>query len=357
MPLIFLLNVSLIFLQSTGYISRIAFSFEKLVSIFGISGRSIFPLLLGFGCNVPTVYALKSLKSENEQKLNLFIMGFVSCGARLPVFGIFALAFFPNNVFLAIIAMYITGLVFLILVGFLLKHKFKNQNYNIIEMPLYRFPSIKNIMKMSLHKTKSYINRIKLIVKVVLILWVLSSFPQHGENSIIGKTAKVVSPIFFPLGFGDRWEVIASLPAAIIAKEGAIISIQTFLQNNSKKEIETYDALADLKKLFTTFFTDISFNLSKDLFSFFKISKDDVEDTYGNDIVVEIGMLWNGKTASIKAISFMIFILLTIPCVVVLNAIKTSFSLKLMLQVAVSYFLISYLSSLIFYQLSTLFIK
>ena len=355
-PLIFLLNFSLSLLQSTGYISRVAFIFERLVSRFGISGRSIFPLLLGFGCNVPTVYALKSIKNPNEQKLNLFILGFISCGARLPIYGIFSLAFFPDNVFLMIISMYILGFVFAMLVGFLLKHKFKKLSFNIIEMPLYRIPSLKNIIKMSWFKTKMYTKRIKLIIKVVLILWVFSNFPQSGENSFLGKTAKFISPVFKPLGFGERWEVIASLPAAIIAKEGALVSMQIFLNTKENDKKFSYQPLKDFEKIFTTFFKEIIYNSTKDIFSFFKIDRKNIKSTYGTSIVNKISNLFS-NFALLKAVSFMIFILLTVPCIVVLNAIKTTFSFKTMTKVALSYFLVSYFASLIFYQTAMLFVN
>lgn len=350
-PLIFLLNLVLIALQGTGYVSRIAFVFEGIVGKIGISGRAIFPLLLGFGCNVPTIYSLKFLKDEKEKLLSIFLCGFISCGARLPVYGIFAAAFFPNNLILMIAAMYVIGIFYVIIIGFILKRKFVSEtSHQIGEMPLYRAPFLKSSFKLALVRTGMYFKRIKLIVSVVFVIWCFGNFPGTGESSLVGMGAKIIKPVFEPLGFGSRWEILASVPSAIIAKEGVIASILAFIPNEKEIDDFVFNPLQDVKDIFYTLIMDLKNNFTKDIFTFIKTNEGKIKEDYGQDSINRLSKIWDDKYAKLRVISFMIFILLTVPCVVALNAIRSEFSVKIMMLAICSYFFISYFSSLIFFQ-------
>jgi len=365
-PLIFSLYFFLALLEESGYIARVSFILDKFMSSFGLSGKAVFPIIVGFGCNVPSVYLSRGLENEESRKLTAFITGFTSCGARLPIYALFSSAFLGNYAVYGILSMYIVSVLASFLIAFVL-YKFNliksNEKSFIVDLPLYRLPTIKILLLNSWTKTAVYIKRAcTTLIAVLCIFWSLSYFPNKGDvqNSYISHIGKTISPVFKPLGFGDRWETIASLPAAIIAKEGAIASLSQFLES-PKQEIEEYHFIQDLSDQFTYLLEAIKTSITEGInvfnfYTWFSQDEEGIKADFGSNIIQQARSLWSGKEAPLKAISYMIFMLLTIPCIVTLNAIKNIYGLKFATSVTLSYFAISYFASLIFFQVSRLFI-
>ena len=278
LPIIVVLFFFLSILEDTGYMARIAFVMDKLLRKIGLSGRSIVPLLVGFGCTVPAVMASRTLSSERDRRMTIMLTPFMSCSAKIPIYAVFAAAFFPQYAALVMIGMYLTGIIIGIIVALIFDRTvFRGKPIPfVMELPNYRFPSAKSVLLLMWDKAKDFLQRaFTIIFLATVIIWFLQSFDSRlnvvtdSADSILAAIGHLLAPLFAPLGFDD-WRIPTALITGFTAKE-AVISTLGVLMGTST---------AALRPALHTLFTPVS------------------------------------------AISFLVFTLLYTPCVAAIAAVK-----------------------------------
>ena len=233
LPIIVTLFFFLSLLEDSGYMARVAFVMDKLLRKIGLSGRSIVPMLVGFGCTVPGVMASRTLPSERDRKMTILLTPFMSCSAKLPIYSFFAAAFFPGHGALVMIALYFGGIVIGILMALLLRSTlFHGEAVPfVMELPNYRLPGAKNVSQLLWEKAKDFLQRaFTVIFLATIVIWFLQTFDLHlnlvtdSQNSILAAVAGLIAPIFTPLGFGD-WRISTSLITGFMAKESVVATL------------------------------------------------------------------------------------------------------------------------------------
>lgn len=309
LPIIVTLYFFLSILEDSGYMTRIAFIMDKPLSKIGLSGKSIVPVLLGFGCSVPAILSIRTIKSEKEKKLTMMLIPFISCSAKIPIYAIFVSMFFHNYSAEVMILLYIIGITIGITITGIVNKicNIKNNNTFIMELPKYRIPTLKNTWMLMWNKSKEFLEKTFSIIFVTsIVIWILKTFDfslteTTIENSILAQLGQKISPIFNPLGFYD-WRIVTSLIVGISAKE-SIISTLNILTNQT---------------------------IASSLQSIFNIS---------------------------SAISFLIFVLLYTPCIATIAIIKKEFGNKTAIKIVIFQILIAYIISFVTYQLITCFLN
>lgn len=233
LPVIVTLFFFLSLLEDSGYMARVAFVMDKLLRKIGLSGRSIVPMLIGFGCTVPGVMASRTLPSERDRKMTILLTPFMSCSAKLPIYGFFTAAFFPGKGGLIMVGLYFTGIVVGILMALLMKGTvFKGEPVPfVMELPNYRMPGVKNVAQLLWEKAKDFLQRAFTVIFVATILiWFLQTFDIHmnvvsdSRESLLAMVAGLIAPVFKPLGFGD-WRVSTALITGFMAKESVVSTL------------------------------------------------------------------------------------------------------------------------------------
>ena len=233
LPIIVTLFFFLSLLEDTGYMARVAFVMDKLLRKIGLSGRSIVPMLVGFGCSVPGVMASRTLPSERDRKMTIMLIPFMSCTAKLPIYGFFTAAFFPEYSGVIMVALYFGGIAVGILVAMIAKNSiFKGDAVPfVMELPNYRMPGAKNVLQLLWDKAKDFLQRaFTVIFLATIIVWFLTTFSLHlnmvteSKDSILAGIAGVIAPVFAPLGFGD-WRISTALITGFIAKESVVSTL------------------------------------------------------------------------------------------------------------------------------------
>lgn len=256
LPVIVVLFFFLSILEDSGYMARIAFVMDKLLRKIGLSGRSFVPMLIGFGCTVPAVMATRTLSSDRDRKMTIMLTPFISCSAKIPVYSVFAMAFFKDHAALVMMALYVTGIVVSILVALILKGTvFSGKPVPfVMELPNYRLPSVKSVLQLMWDKAKDFLQRAFTIIFVAtIIIWFLQTFDTRlnvvtdSANSLLAVLGRWVAPIFTPLGFGD-WRISTSLITGFTAKE-AVVSTMSVLCGTS---------MSNLPQTLGNFFTPLS---------------------------------------------------------------------------------------------------
>ena len=233
LPIIVTLFFFLSMLEDSGYMARVAFVMDKLLRKIGLSGRSIVPMLVGFGCTVPGVMVSRTLPSERDRKMTILLTPFMSCSAKLPIYAFFAAAFFPKHSALVMIALYFGG----ILMGILMALVFRGTLFKgnavpfVMELPNYRMPGAKNVGHLLWDKAKDFLQRaFTVIFMATLVIWFLQTFDGHlnivsdSQESILATVASVIAPVFAPMGFGD-WRISTALITGFMAKESVVSTL------------------------------------------------------------------------------------------------------------------------------------
>lgn len=233
LPVIVVLFFFLSLLEDTGYMARVAFVMDKLLRKIGLSGRSIVPMLIGFGCTVPGVMASRTLPSERDRKMTIMLTPFMSCSAKLPIYGFFAQAFFPEYSGVIMVGLYFLG----IFVGVLTALIFKNTMFKgeavpfVMELPNYRMPGAKNVAQLLWEKAKDFLQRAFTVIFIAtVVIWFLQNFDMrlsmvsNTEDSILAMISGVIAPVFMPLGFGD-WKICTALVTGFLAKESVVSTL------------------------------------------------------------------------------------------------------------------------------------
>lgn len=232
-PIIVTLFFFLSILEDSGYIARVAFVMDKLLRKIGLSGKSIVPMLIGFGCSVPAIMSIRTLPSERDRKMTTILIPFMSCSAKLPIYTFLAAAFFPKNAWLVTVAIYFIGIVLAVLVALLSKSSlFKGSAVPfVMELPNYRLPTAKTVSHLLWDKTKDFLKRaFTIILLSTIVIWFLQSFNfklmlvSNPQESILASIAGVLAPIFKPVGLGD-WRIVTSLFTGFLAKESVVSTL------------------------------------------------------------------------------------------------------------------------------------
>ena len=229
LPIIVTMFFFLSILEDSGYIARVAFFMDKALRKLGLSGRSIVPLLIGFGCTVPAVMSTRTLPSERDRKMTILLTPFMSCTAKIPIYLFFVEAFVPKYKALVMIGLYVLGIVVGLLIALVYKKIFKGEAVPfVMELPNYRMPRLKNVMQLLWEKAKDFLQRAFTVILVAtIVVWFLQNFDFHfdlvtnPESSILATIAGFFAPIFKPLGIGD-WRIVTSFFSGFMAKESVV---------------------------------------------------------------------------------------------------------------------------------------
>ena len=241
LPIIVTLFFFLSMLEDSGYMARVAFVMDKLLRKIGLSGRSIVPMLVGFGCTVPGVMASRTLPSERDRKMTILLTPYMSCSAKLPIYLFFTAAFFPDHAAIVMIALYFGGIVAGILSAIVMrKLKFRGEAVPfVMELPNYRMPGAKNVGQLLWEKAKDFLQRAFTVIFVAtLVIWFLQTFNTHlsivtdSKDSILAMVASVIAPIFKPMGYGD-WRISTALITGFMAKESVVSTLSILFGNTA----------------------------------------------------------------------------------------------------------------------------
>ena len=238
-PVIVILFFFLSLLEDSGYMARIAFVMDKLLRRIGLSGRSIVPMLIGFGCTVPAVMATRTLPSERDRKMTIMLTPFMSCSAKSPIYAFFVAAFFPKKGGLVVVCLYLTGILVGILVALAAKNIFRSEPVPfVMELPNYRLPAMKNVLRLMWDKAKDFLQRAFTVIFLgTIIIWFFRTFDfglnmvADPEESMLAGVAGMIAPVLKPLGLGD-WRISTALISGFLAKE-SVVSTLTVLYGSS----------------------------------------------------------------------------------------------------------------------------
>lgn len=241
LPIIVTLFFFLSMLEDSGYMARVAFVMDKLLRKIGLSGRSIVPMLIGFGCTVPGVMASRTLSSERDRKMTILLTPFMSCSAKLPIYGFFTAAFFPRFGALVMVLLYFGGIAVGILAALIMKNSlFKGEPVPfVMELPNYRLPGFKNVMMLLWDKAKDFLERAFTVIFIAtIVIWFLQTFDlkfnmvSDSQNSILALLAGFIAPVFTPLGFGD-WRISTALITGFMAKESVVATLSVLIPSEA----------------------------------------------------------------------------------------------------------------------------
>ena len=366
-PLMFFLYFFLSILEESGYMTRVAFLMDKIMRKLGLNGKAFVPMVLGFGCTVPAIYATRTLEDEKSRKLTAALAPFMSCGARLPVYGLFTAAFFGAKAGFVVMSLYLFGIVAAIILGVILKRfeYFKVDNKALlIELPPYRIPSFKVIMKSTLTRTGGYLKKAtSIILGILILLWGLTYFPNNGdaEKSYMAGIGRVIAPVLKPTGFADRWETVAAIVPSIAAKEvvvGFMAQVLELPEDEGAEEETTFaeDLKEQISGLGSAVKDSVAGIISFDVNSLFAAPDAEEIEEEGRGVVEATAGLWKGDPlAPLRAYSFMVFILLVVPCAVTLGAIKQEFGKEYLFKLIGIMLVVPYIASTLIFQVGRLF--
>ncbi|NAW92004.1 MULTISPECIES: Fe(2+) transporter permease subunit FeoB [unclassified Vibrio] len=361
-PVIACLYLFLAVLESSGYMSRAAFVLDKVMQKIGLPGKAFVPLVLGFGCNVPAIMATRTLDQERERKLAASMAPFMSCGARLPVYALFAAAFFPESGQNVVFALYLLGILAAVFTGLVLKHTLYpgSSDSLVMEMPDYEIPTVQNVMIKTWQKLKRFVlGAGKTIVIVVMILSFLNSVGTDGsfgnedsDNSVLSKVAQVVTPVFAPIGINqDNWPATVGIITGIFAKE-AVVGTLNNLYTSAEGDESEYDLMASLQEAVMS----IPENLTGLSFSDpLGIEVGDLTDSsaVAEEQAVDASIFGNLKQHFVTghaAFAYLIFILLYTPCVAAMGAYVREFGANYARFIAVWTMGLAYGGAALYYQ-------
>lgn len=331
LPGLFVLYFFLTLLEDSGYLARIAFVMDKLMSFTGLHGKSFIPLILGFGCAVPAIYATRTLENERDRLL----VPLMSCSARLPVYVVFGLAFFPQQASLLITGLYVAGIVLAAAVGWTFSRTIlKNSPDNMfaLELPPYRLPTLKGLFIHTWEKSKEFVYKAgTVILSVSVVLWFLMNLPWGVTNpreSLFGQVSAAASPIFAPAAF-EKWEATGSLVTGFIAKEIVVSTLAQIYVGEVETQEETPPTTLgqDLGEIIVGFGT-ATVDAGKTLLSL--IPGVNLVEAEPEEADTALGAALITNFTPLAALAFLVFVLVYTPCIATLGAIKAEFGWKWM---------------------------
>lgn len=342
-PVIFMMFFMLSLLEDSGYMARAAFVMDRFMRLLGLPGKAFVPLLVGFGCTVPAIMGARTLESKKDRYMTIFMSPFMSCGARLPVYAIFAAAFFPSNGSNIVFALYIIGVVFAIFTGLLLKKTlFQGEaSYFIMELPPYHAPRLKHILLHTWDRLKGFILRAgKVILIVVAVLSVLNSLGTDGsfgnddsEDSILSAIGKTITPVFIPMGVEEEnWPAVVGLFTGIFAKEAIVGTLSSLYaqidssEGDEEEEEEEFSFMESMEEAFMSIVDGLGglFESILDPLGLGLLGEDDTEalaeETGADESIFEQLRTFFPKGPA-QAFAYLLFVLLYFPCVAAFGAV------------------------------------
>ncbi|MCI4625105.1 MAG: ferrous iron transport protein B [Candidatus Magnetoovum sp. WYHC-5] len=356
-PVIAAMMFFITFLEGSGYMARAAFVMDRAMHSMGLHGNSFIPMILGFGCNVPAIYATRTLENPQDRILTSLLIPLISCGARLPVYVLFTGAFFQDSAAIVLWSIYVIGIFLAVVMGiFFRKTIFHGDSpMFILELPPYRIPTFRNLMIHTWEKSKHFVVKAgTYILAASIIVWFLFNLPwgvEHKKDSLLGKAGQTIAPIFKPLGFGT-WEATSSLLTGIVAKEIVVGTMgEIYAKEAALKDDETPSFSDDLKLLGTSFM-DAAKDAVSNVVSTFGISSFSTEaDEQTTGVIPYVRKTFT----PLSAYAFMVFVLLYMPCLVTAFAFKQEFGTWKWFGVALIYgFTLAWGMAFIIYQGGTL---
>ncbi len=375
-PIIAALYLFLTLLEEMGYMARAAFVMDQFMRKIGLSGKAFIPLIVGFGCNVPGIMAARTLDSHRERITTVLMAPFMSCGARLAVYALFAAAFFPVGGQNVVFALYLIGVLFAILTGLILKRAFKggtDASDFLMELPNYQLPSARNLLLNTWNKLKGFVlGAGKIIVIVVTLINVVNSVGTDGsfgnqdsQNSLLSKVAQTVTPAFKPMGIEeDNWPATVGIVTGILAKEVVVGTLDSLYANIDAPAVEAVEETVeyDLQAGLTEALETIPLNLSDALDNLSDpLGLSVLDDTHSQDLAAEsqevstatFGAMVSRFDGQAGAFAYLLFILLYFPCVAAFGAMIREIGRQWALVGALWATGLAYTSATVFYQLST----
>jgi len=370
-PVIASLYLFLSFLEDSGYMARAAFVMDRSMRAMGLPGKAFVPLIVGFGCNVPAIMSTRTLESERERKLTILMNPFMSCGARLPVYVLFAAAFFPHNGQNIVFALYITGVLVAVLTGLLMKKTLlpgESQGF-MMELPPYHLPTLKGIALRTWDRVRLFIKEAgQIIIIMVLALNLLNSIGTDGsfgnqdsDKSLLSETSKQLTPVFAPMGIKeDNWAAIVGIFSGILAKEVVVGTLDTLYtqlgqsEESIEQEFDFWQSVHEAAQTVPDNLAEISQAITDPL----GLNVGDLSDEQSvvDDQGVNVGILgamqqqFDGQAG---AFAYLLFILLYFPCVATIGAIKREAGRRWAIFVAIWTTSVAYLTASTFYQVAS----
>ena len=365
-PVMMFLYLALAILEDSGYMARAAFVMDRLMHALGLHGKSFLPMLIGFGCTVPALYATRTLENENDRILTGLLVPFMSCGARLPVYILFGMIFFPDNASGVIFGLYLLGILTAIILGIVLnKTLFKNKEQStfVMELPPYRLPTLRGIWFHMWERTSAFVRKAwTIIMATSVLLWVLMAIPVSGSgsfadtdvsNSAFATANERIAPVFAPLGF-DSWEASSALVTGFVAKEVVVSTMaQVYAVEETEEEAEATTFFEDIGEIITTFISATGDTLKSlplivgiDLFE----EEDEAELT---DLMLAVHSSFeesSGGHGALASMAFMVFVLIYTPCMVAIAAEKQELGAKWMWFSIIGQLLLAWLMAFVVFQ-------
>ncbi|HML40538.1 MAG TPA: ferrous iron transport protein B [Bellilinea sp.] len=364
-PVLMAMYLALALLEDSGYMARAAFVMDRIMHALGLHGKSFLPMIVGFGCTVPAFSATRTLENEKDRILTGLLVPFMSCGARLPVYVLFAAIFFPEHAGWVIFGMYVLGIVLAILVGFVLRRTvFKNnvQSPFVMELPPYHLPKFKNIWFHMWERTSAFVRKAWTIIMATSVaVWLLMAIPTGGgafaavdtAQSAFAGVSNTFAPVFAPAGFGS-WEASGSLVTGFVAKEVVVSSLsQAYGIEEAAEEAEPTTFLQDLGDIAVTF-AQSTWDAIKAIPGIVGISFGAAEEeSVDSGLMASIRAGFDassGGHGALASVAYMAFVLLYTPCMVAVAAERKEFGSKVMWASVIGQLALAYLVSVIIFQ-------
>ena len=356
LPLLFLLYFFMAMLEESGYMARVSFLLDRAGRSLGIKGNAFIPLIIGFGCNVPAVFATRALTSKRERIITSLMIPLMSCSARLPIYALFTMIFFQEHQVLVIMSLYLLGIIIAMILGWVSNRILLSEESNpfFLELPAYHMPNLKAVWILMRPKLKDFIVKAgTVIVLASIVLWGVIKLPAgtDPQDSYLAKAAKQITPVFGPAGFGEHWEPVAAMIPGTLAKEVVIGALGTIYGTETKNEQTegTFreDALTQFKALGNA--------LANAFLHMFNMHSESTNGAGGTANILR-QKLKEQFLSPLAAFSYMVFLLLYIPCVSTMAAIKEELGIRWMLFETALLPLVAYGTSVLVYQLGIRFL-
>ncbi|MCQ8127680.1 Fe(2+) transporter permease subunit FeoB [Methylomonas rivi] len=355
-PILGFLYLFISVLEESGYMARATFAMDRLMRALGLPGKAFVPMILGFGCNVPAMLATRTLENPRDRLLSILLNPFMTCGARLAVFTLFAAAFFPDNGGMIVFLLYLIGVVFAALTALLLKNTFLKEEFSLVlmEIPNYHVPKLKNVLINTWTRVKTFVVRVgKIIITMVLILNILSALGTDGsfkanniEHSVLSAAGRAVTPVMAPLGIReDNWPATVALFTGILHKVVAISTLKTIYADADQPALPQQKPDFDLNNSVKRALMTIPMGLKK-MFGIAPANQPAGQDSF----VAALHAHFDGQ---IGAFAYLLFILLYFPCIATTAAAYRESSLGWSAFMLVWSTGLAYLTATLFYQLAT----
>ena len=353
-PGLLILYFFLALLEDSGYMSRAAFVMDRFMRVVGLHGKSFIPMILGFGCAVPAIYATRTIASRRDRVLTALLVPLMSCSARLPVYVVFGLAFFGARAGTVIWAMYALGIVVAMLAGMVFTRTILKPDVSsafVLELPPYRQPALKSVLIHMWENTREFVRKAGTTILLVSFgMWLLLNLPwgvTHQRDSYFGKFSAAISPVFAPLGFGN-WETGGALVTGFMAKEIVVSTMsQIYLGGEEAESVQPTNLSEDLIGIGQGF-VDATFSSGKILLSILPGVDLIDEATESEDTVLSLAL--RERFTSLSAVALLVFVLLYVPCVATLGAIKHEFGTSWAITSAVYQTAVAWVAAFLIYQ-------